>query len=186
MAGLSPFEIGTLAFSGLGGAFGGAAQAQATKQQTKLQENQFNRQYAERLKQILEMQPIRDKVLYMLNQRAGMTPSAVRPFDMFNSTSPGPGQASLGGIDLNALKSAAGAYKPGMGGVDPSLENTLLYQMGYAHDPHGIGGNPNQTYAATGSPEYRKNVRDPQQAQQWLSTHPNGLLSEALRKAGYR
>ena len=85
----------------------------------------------------LENAPLRDKVLYMLTQRAGMTPGEFKPRDMMNPWTAGSQAPSQGGIDLAALGEAAGKYTMGAGGVDPRIYQAMMAKLGMTMGPNG-------------------------------------------------
>lgn len=113
------------------------------------------------LQRRIEQAPARDKALFMLNQRLGMTPDAFRPRDMMN---PGisPQTPDLGGIDPRMQQQAMQGYHApdfngggaGSGGVDPRVYHQLMARLGMG-GPYGqqtIGDVPIQktTYAVPG------------------------------------
>lgn len=78
----------------------------------------------------LSMAPMRDQAMFMLQQRMGLSPGAMRPRDMFNeSTSADVPQ--LGGIDLEELKRRNAGYTPGKGGYNTDIQRLLLQKLGY-------------------------------------------------------
>jgi hypothetical protein len=75
----------------------------------------------------LNRNPLRDRAMFMMQQRAGMTPGAFQPRDFTRGTMPGAG-APTGGMAplLTQMQTAAGQYQPGMGGMDPSALRAQL------------------------------------------------------------
>lgn len=110
-------------------------------QQMGLQDRQFgqtsnmNRQQqldqrmasASGVQEQLNRNPLRDRAMYMMQQRIGMVPGAVQPRDFTRGTMPGAGEASGGYAPvLNQMQTAAGQYRAGMGGMDPSAMQAQL------------------------------------------------------------
>jgi hypothetical protein len=78
-------------------------------------------QQAAAVQRQVNLNPMADRAAYMLAQRAGAAPAAFQPRDFTRGGIPGRGQATGGfGDVLNAQRAAAGQYKAGMGGMDPS------------------------------------------------------------------
>ncbi len=84
---------------------------------------------ANQLRRQMETNPLRDRVLFGLQNRAGMTPGRFNPKDMFNPNNKGP--ISQGGIDFSALKQANDQFTPGAGGVNPEILQQMLGKMGF-------------------------------------------------------
>jgi hypothetical protein len=75
----------------------------------------------------LNLNPMRDRAAYMLQQRAGAMPAAFQPRDFTKGTMPGSGAATGGmGSVMNQMQTAAGQYKAGAGGMDPSALQAQL------------------------------------------------------------
>lgn len=108
----------------------------------------------------IEQAPMRDKALYMLNQRLGMTPQSFQPRDMANPGSPGAANPQGGGIDSASLQSSMGRYRApnfmtdqaGSGGVDPRIYHQMMARLGLSgtYGNQSIGDVPIQktTYGA--------------------------------------
>lgn len=114
------------------------------------------------LQRRIEQAPARDKALYMLNQRLGMTPQAFQPRDMANPASAGTANPQGGGIDSASLQASMGRYRApnfmndqaGSGGVDPRLYHQMMARLGLsgAYGNQNIGDVPIQrtTYSVPG------------------------------------
>lgn len=126
----------------LSGAVGGVAAGGASMAGTKEQKRQFNIEEAQKLMRALESQPLRERLLYMLNARAGLAPAPFRPRDMYNPQAGGTGD--LGGIDLSAYKRQVEAYQPQQSSASSDLLRKLLEQTGYKQSGTG--------YEAVGAP----------------------------------
>lgn len=117
---------------GIGGGITGQAQA---KQQKKQTDNDWKLQSGAEASQLQHEQdsaPLRDRAMYLLQQRLGQTPSQFKPHDIYNqSTSSATPQ--YGGYDQNALAQANQAYQPGMGGVNTAVNQQAIAGIGYGN-----------------------------------------------------
>lgn len=117
----------------------------------------------------LNMAPLNDRALYMLQQRAGATPAAFQARDFTRGTVPGAGQATGGmGSVLAAQQKAAQGYRPGMGGFDTSaMKDAFKRYMdpdtlpaAYQAQSYTAGTYKPQTY--TQGPAYKPQTYTPQ------------------------
>lgn len=111
----------------------------------KLDERATN---AARLQRALNTAPLQDRAMYMLNQRLGMSPSAYAQG----------GAAPL----LEGLKSAAGSYQQGQGGMDTSALRSAISRMTSGADDPGAyrpesyqAGTPYQGTGYKPGPEFQ-------------------------------
>jgi hypothetical protein len=102
----------------------------------------------------LDSAPLRDRVLYKLQQILGQTPSQFKPHDIFN----GGGVPQQGGYDTGKLQAADAAYKPGAGGVNTAMIQKFLASLGYPSPGSGY----NMTTGAPNLPPPRVQTRIPQ------------------------
>jgi hypothetical protein len=75
----------------------------------------------------LESAPMRDRVMFKLQQLLAQTPSDYKPHDIFN----GGGVAQRGGYDTGKLQAADTAYAPSAGGVNTDIIKKFLDSLGY-------------------------------------------------------
>ena len=121
---------------------------------------------ANQLRRQQETNPLRDRVLFGLQNRAGMTPGRFRANDMFNKLGPGE-QVSQGGIDTNALQQANDQFTPGAGGVRPEMLDQMMAKMGFGPprpqepDPRDRfrGGGPPRDDGSDGRGGFREDER---------------------------
>lgn len=115
---------------GIGSGITGQAQA---KQQKKQTDNDWKLQSgaeASKLQHEQDTAPLRDRAMYLLQQRLGQTPSTFAPHDLYNqSTSSATPQ--YGGYNQSALAQANQAYQPGMGGVNTAVNQQAIGGIGY-------------------------------------------------------
>lgn len=130
----------------LGGLAGGVAGSRMSAQEIAERKREFDKAMALRSGQAavgasnsLDQAPMRDRIMYKLQQIMGQTPSQFKPHDIFS----GGGVAQQGGYDTGKLQTSDQAYTPGAGGVNTDILKKFLAAMGY---PSG-GGAP-----ATGPP----------------------------------
>ena len=142
-----------IAASALGSAYSSARSASEERRRTREGARQFNvgnaREFeiasrqrmldeaaqANTLRRQMDLAPLRDRVQFQLMARAGLSPGAFKPRDLFNPLSNPTGQPQQGGINLNALQAQVADYRPGQGGATTSLQEALLRQMGYTGGP---------------------------------------------------
>lgn len=117
--------------------------------QAREAQRQYNISQAQGVTRQLEQLPMRDQINYLVSQRLGMAPSEFRPRDLYNPSTSAR-TPELGGLDLAQYRQRAGAYQPGMGGLDPVYEmyQTMGADLGYGNEPlmdqRGVfGGNRN-------------------------------------------
>lgn len=120
---------------GLGGsALQGYGQGKIAEADRKWETSKFGMENAPGVQRQIEMSPMRDRAMYMLSQRMGAPMQTFSPRDIFN---PG-GAGTQGGYDQNALNAANARYKPGAGGVDPSVLQAILKKMGYGQPTQAV------------------------------------------------
>lgn len=135
-----PLGWASLGLGTVGGIASGISQAQEARKQREfearqrqmdrnLQQYTFDRgqgfnenQYAMEQQRSLDNAPMRDRAIYMLQARMGMTPGNFAPGNIFQ-----PG--SLGGINQNQLAQHNANYYPGAGGT----ANTQAMQQMYVN-----------------------------------------------------
>lgn len=111
---------------------------QIAQQQSRSQTQMDQTSAVGGLNRQMEQAPLRDKVLYMLNQRSGMVPQNFQPRDMMNPWSQGASNPQQGGIDPQALQQAMGRYQApdfqrgvaGSGGIDPHVYQQMMQHLG--------------------------------------------------------
>lgn len=113
-------------------------------------ERQFDIDTFRELLRELEQGPMRDRLMYNLSQRLGMSPREFRPNvgGMFGMQ----GTPQSGGIDMNELAERRGAYTPGAGGYDETSRQLLSRMIsGGAHLDQTFGRNyvPSQSTGPT-------------------------------------
>ena len=142
----------TLGVDALGGALGGASQGKAQQNQLREQRRQFDLQEAEKLRHQLEMAPLRDRIIYQMQQRMGMPASSgglmINRDPLANNQFAGFGDSSQEARQ-SALNQSNAAYTPGAGGTTPWFYANLLARMGF--DPGNVPNwnnpaQPNSTY----------------------------------------
>ena len=108
-------------------------------------ERQFNEnlktnrgQYATNVQRQLDESPLRDQLMYNVQQRVGMPMQRFQPRDMFNPTAAPTG---AGGVNMGQLGQKISAYKPGMGGVNTDTLQRYLSALGYGPRPEQQPGN---------------------------------------------
>lgn len=118
----------------LGGALSGASNAKLNAAQMAERKREFDKAFglqaggtAINAQHSLESAPMRDRVMAKLQSVLSQTPGGFKPHDVFN----GGGVAQQGGYDNAKLQAADAAYKPGDGGVDPSVIRKFLASIGY-------------------------------------------------------
>jgi hypothetical protein len=163
--------------TGLAGMLGGGSDRKLSRQQLQQDMQQFLMQLMQRqhefsrgqgltegqtavgLERQIDSAPLRDELMFALKARAGLSPRASRPNDMFN---PGPGgynpsaQGQPGGIDLDQLAAKRAGYKHGQGGVTTDVAQALMDKLGYGRGPTGQTG---QGHAYAEAPNPRKPIR---------------------------
>lgn len=88
------------------------------------------------LRRQLESSGLRDRTLFALQNRTGMTPGQFRPKDMFNPSQGGQ-SPQQGGIDFAQLSQQNQQFTPGAGGANPEMLRQMLAKLGF-----GGGGAP--------------------------------------------
>lgn len=194
-----PIGLGAAYLAGQGlNALGGLFKKDWSKQTLAEQAREFNlsQQYAEeqgrsqtQMDQVkalggvqhqIEGAPLRDKVLYMLNQRAGMVPQNFQPRDMANPWTQGATNPQQGGIDPQALQQAMSRYRapdfngagtPGSGGIDPAMYHQMMSRLGYSYGEHGIRDIPIQQST------YSNPFADRPKGPPGPPTNPNGSMT---------
>lgn len=122
----------------VGGVAGGAADAKASEAALKEKQREFDQAYglqagdaAVGAQKQLDSAPLRDRVMYQLQNVLGQTPQAFKPHDVFN----GGGVPQQGGYDMPKLATANAAYTPGAGGVNTEMIKKFLASLGYPVTP---------------------------------------------------
>ena len=132
---LETLAVGSGIANALGGLFGGRAKDKESKRQAALQGRQLDMEAGDRaigVQRGLDMTPIRDRIMFMLQNRLGQSPGQFRPADVFNMGSGvQAGPVQLGGVNLDDLAQQNAGYKPGMGGANSSVAQQVLRKLGY-------------------------------------------------------
>jgi hypothetical protein len=117
-----------------GGVAGGVAESKMSAAEIAERQREFDKSYglqagnaATGAQRQLDASPMRDRVMYKLQQVLGQTPGDFKPHDIFN----GGGVAQRGGYDTGKLQAADAAYKPGAGGVNTDVIKKFLASLGY-------------------------------------------------------
>lgn len=148
----NPLGWATLGASILSGLFGGSQDQSNIQAQIDLQRQLGNFGLdtqgvgaADQLFRQAQTQPIRDKVMFALQNRLSQSPGQFRPNDLFNGGTAGgaPPPGSQGGINLNTLQQQMQGYTPGAGGAGtPDMYRQMLGRLGYGLNapPDPFGG----------------------------------------------
>ena len=140
-----------LGISGIGSAISGGQAAGAQRDQTakdfeiRQEQNRISREGlnasktlgANDLRRQLETSGLRDRTLFALQNRTGLTPSRFNPKDLFNPQASG-STPSQGGIDFSKLAGLNDQFQPGAGGVQEEMLRQMLAKLGFG--PGGQGG----------------------------------------------
>jgi hypothetical protein len=117
----------------LGGIAGGVNQSRMSAAEIAERQREFDKAFglqsgaaATSAGHALEAAPLRDRVLYKLQQMLSQTPAQFQPHDIFN----GGGVAQQGGYDQGKLQAADTAYQPGAGGVNTDIAKKFLASLG--------------------------------------------------------
>src|SRR5438034_7653298 len=100
---IDPLTAALVGGSALGGAFSGASQAGASKAGVKEQKREFDISSAPGTIKFLQSMPLRDRLMYLLQQRFGVNPTT--------------------------WSQAQAGYKPGAGGVDLPYAHGVALDM---------------------------------------------------------
>lgn len=133
----------------LGGIAGGVAGAQSSAAEMAERKREFDKAFGMQSGQAavagqrqLDTSPLRDRVMFKLQQMLSQTPSNFKPHDIFN----GGGVAQPGGYDTTKLATADAGYKPGAGGVNTDILKKFLASIGYsAPTTPAVGIPPSRT-----------------------------------------
>ena len=122
-----------------GGRAAGAQRDQTAKDfQIRQEQNRISREGldasktlgANDLRRQLETSGLRDRTLFALQNRTGLTPSRFNPKDLFNPQAPG-STPSQGGIDFSQLAGLNEKFEPGAGGVQEEMLRQMLAKLGF-------------------------------------------------------
>lgn len=125
--------LGAGALQGIGQGLAGQAQAKASTNATNDNSKVSLGQSAMQTQRGLDSAPIRDRAMYLLQQRLGMTPQTFQPHDIYNqSTSAATPQ--YGGYNPQQMAQAQAAYTPGAGNVNTAVADQYMNKIGYGQN----------------------------------------------------
>ena len=135
-----PAAVAAAGISALGGALSGKAQAKTSQKQIDHEE----RMWAAEQRRKMELAPMRDRLLYQMNQRLDM-PQSSGGLQIHRNESGGFGGFGDSSQDARQAEfnTRNAAYKPGAGGTAPWVQAEIIRQMGI--DPGNVPNwnNPN-------------------------------------------
>lgn len=128
-------DLLAIAAMAAGGYLQGQSMEKISERETAESKRQFDLshglnagQQANALNRQVETNPMRDQVMFLLQQRMGMPQQSFQARDIFNpSTSATVPQS--GGIDPTAMANAQASYRPGMGGTNPAVAEALMQRF---------------------------------------------------------
>jgi hypothetical protein len=147
----------------------GNAQSKEAQAQRREQQREFDTSYglnaetqrrqqtaaelaqANELRRQLDAAPLRDRVLYNMLARAGVSRQPFAARDMYQNQNTA---GSTDPFDADALARANSLYRPGMGGVNNSVAQGALGQLGFTQE----GGQGDYTYQNPG-PRYQQEAK---------------------------
>lgn len=124
----------------VGNLFGGGESESDKLAKERLREDRLQSRGATAvgLQRQIDANPMRDRLMFNLMQRLGMSPGQFRPTDLFNGAGPGSigtGPVSPGGVDQDLLAAKRAAYTDGAGGQTTGVAEDFLSRLGYGANP---------------------------------------------------
>lgn len=192
-------ELIAMAAQAAGGYLTGQSLERISERETAEDKRQFDLSHsigaggaANALNRQGEMNPMRDKLLFLLQNRIGQSPADFRPNDIFNPAAAGAPPPQQGGINTAALAQQNATYLPGMGGTNPAvgqqLRDTYLNQAGVTPPPTPVPPDPARPAPGPGGVEgVRAELEAHQKEKRRLTPEQQETLRQrvtGMRRAG--